>query len=331
MTTISRDDKRFWHGHIALENTVEWTRAWRLPFEQIALFPPVALQEHAVMPAGVRLAFHTDSTFVEGEIVRGEGNQKLDLCCDGVLLATADLDDVAKFRFDELPHGEKLIELWLPQCGYFQLRDLRLQDGASLRPYEDARPKWTTYGSSITHCSLAQSPAFTWPAIVARERDMNLTCLGFGGQCHLDSMIARMIRDRDADFISLCLGINMHGGSVGPRAFRPAIIGFVQIIREKHPATPILLLSPIYSPPRETEPNAAGWTLPFMREEVCAAAQTLRECGDENIQYLDGLKLFGPQYAHLLPDDLHPDAQGYQQMGRNFLDQAGPLLFACGQ
>lgn len=119
----------------------------------------------------------------------------------------------------------------------------------------------------------------------------------------------------------------MHGGSVGPRAFLPAIIGFVQIIREKHSSTPILLLSPIYSPPREEKPNAAGWTLPLMRQQVELAYQTLHDCGDENIHYLNGLKLFGPEYAHLLPDELHPNAEGYKQLGRNFLDKAGPALF----
>jgi lysophospholipase L1-like esterase len=140
-------------------------------------------------------------------------------------------------------------------------------------------------------------------------------------------MIARMIRDRPADFISLCVGINMHGGSVGPRAFLPAIIGFVQIIREKHPHTPILLISPIYSQPREDEINAAGWTLPLMREEVEAAFRTLREFGDAHIHYLNGLDLLGPQFQHLLPDKLHPNGEGYQQMARNFVDNTRASFF----
>lgn len=316
-----------WHGHISLERTHEWTRAWRLPFEQLSLFPPLGLHERAASPAGVRLAFYSNTTAVSGSIVALEGNQKLDICCNGVLCATADLDNREDFRFENLPRDEKLIELWLPQRGDFRLRELQIDGGASVRHYEDTRPKWITYGSSITHCGEAQSPTYTWPAIVARERNLNLTCLGYGGQCHLDVMIARMIRDRPADYISLCLGINMYGGSLGQRAFLPAIIGFVQIIREKHQSTPLLLISPIYSPPREVESSETTWTLPLMRKQIEIAYQTLRDYGDRNIYYLNGLEVFGPEYSHLLPDKLHPNAEGYKQLGRNFLDKAAPILF----
>lgn len=326
MKIISHHDTRnLWHGHISLHQTDDWTQPWRLPFEQIALFPPEGLREKAAMAAGVRLAFHSDSISVAGEIEETAG--QIDLFVDGEYVETLELAGKTRFQFDGLATENKLIELWLPQGNPFRLRTLEIDDEANLQPYSDNRPRWTTYGSSITHCGAAQSPAYTWPAIAARERNVNLTCLGFGGQCHLDSMIARLIRDRDADFISLCLGINMHGGSVGVRAFQPAIIGFVQIIREKHPHVPLLLMSPIYSPPRETNPNATGWTLPRMREEVQAAYQALRDSGDENVHYLDGLKLFGPEHAHLLPDGLHPNGEGYKQMGRNFLDLAGPVLF----
>ena len=46
--------------------------------------------------------------------------------------------------------------------------------------YEDARPKWVTYGSSITHCRTAESPSQTWPGVAARQSGLNLTCLGYG-------------------------------------------------------------------------------------------------------------------------------------------------------
>jgi hypothetical protein len=327
MQAIQLNNEQFWHGHISLEINDDWAQAWRIPFEQRGLFPPEGLQNNASKPAGVRITFYSDTRAVEGEVVAVEGRRPLDICCDGVLKNTANLDNQSRFRFENLPAGEKLIELWLPQRSDFRLSSLRIDDGASLRPFQDTRPKWTTYGSSITHCGEAESPVYTWPAVVARERDLNLTCLGYGGQCHLDSMIARMIRDRPADYISICAGINIYGGSLGPRAFLPALIGSVQIIREKHPTTPLALISPIFSPPREEETSIVGWTLPRMREEVKTAVEILREYGDEDIYYVDGLKLFGPEYSELLPDKLHPNAEGYKQLGRNFLDQAAPILF----
>jgi len=327
-TLIAPEDERLsWHGVVSLERGDGWVRPWRLPADKPRLFPSELLQR-AAMPSGARLAFRTTSTSVVGHIEPSPGMSRIDLCCDGEYLASAPLDGQEKFRFAGLPRREKLIELWLPMFGHFRLKALEIDDGATLAPYEDDRPRWTTYGSSITQCSGAASPIRTWPAITARGAGLNLTSLGFGGQCHLDPMVARVIRDLPADFISLCLGINIYGAaSLSPRTFRPAIIGYVQTIRDRHPTAPIVLMSPIFSPPREDAPNAVGFTLKAMREEVAAAVEDLRACGDDNIHYVNGLDILGPEHAHLLPDELHPNAEGYELMGKNFLEKVARRFF----
>ena len=326
---IRSDDPRLtWQGTISLQHTEEWVMPWRIPYETCNLFAPDALQERAAMPAGARLAFHSNTDLVAGELEPPPEAAKLDLCCNGDLLDSVGIAGHDRFRFEGLPAGNKLIELWLPQYGVFRLRSLELSDDATITPFEDTRPRWITYGSSITQCRAAESPAYTWPAIVARKRGLNLTCLGYGGQCHLDSMIARMIRELPADFISICVGINIQGaGSLNTRTFRPGIIGFVEIIREKQPEVPFAVISPIYSAPRETTPNRVGFSLQMMREKVAAAVDTLQEHGDANIHYIDGLDLFGPKFTHLLPDELHPNAEGYRVMGKNFLRQVIDRVF----
>jgi lysophospholipase L1-like esterase len=327
--SLRPDDPRLaWHGAVSLRRTTEWVQPWRLPYDDRALFPPDVLLERAAMPAGVRLAFRSDTTRVAGAIVPHPDATAIDLCRDGALVASVALAGRAEFAFAGLPPGDKSLELWLPQFGEFRLRALELDDGATLAPFADSRPRWITYGSSITQCRTAASPALTWPAIVARERGLGLTCLGFGGQCHLDPMVARLIRDLPADFLSICVGINVYGGaSLGPRAFRPAVIGAISIIRERHPDTPFAVLSPISSPPREEMPNQVGFTLRAMREEVAAAVEALRARGDRHLHYINGLDIFGPDLAHLLPDDLHPNAAGYEVLGRNFLAKVVAPLF----
>ena len=137
-----------------------------------------------------------------------------------------------------------------------------------------------------------------------------------------------MIRDLPADFISMKVGINIQGnGSLNLRTFRPAIIGFIEIVREKHPDTPLAVVSPIYSPPREETLNAVGFSLQGMRQEVAAAVTAIQAHGDSNVHYVDGLKLFGPEYAHLLPDQLHPDSEGYKILGQNFLRKVAAPFF----
>ncbi len=316
-----------WQGAVSLQETEGGIMPWRTPYSSHVLFPEPLL-ERSAMPAGVRISFRSNTTRVSGNIAPQKESGMLDLCCDGEVVASLDLAKKGTFTFENLPDGEKLIELWLPQFGRFQLRSLEIDDGATLDAFTDPKPRWVTYGSSITQCRTAASPTQTWPAIVAREHGLNLTCLGYGGQCHLDAMVARMIRDLPADYISMCLGINIQGASsLGQRAFRPAIIGAVQIVREKHPDIPIVLMSPICSPPREENPNTVGFHLKRMREEVQAAAKALQTHGDQHVHYVDGLNVFGADYVHLLPDDLHPDAEGYRVMGKNFVAEVAEKFF----
>src|SRR5690606_22404431 len=150
-------------------------------------------------------------------------------------------------------------------------------DATVAPPNDTSRPRWITYGSSITQCASADGPSATWPALVARSLGYDLTCLGLGGNCHRAPMGARLIRGPPADVITLCLGINVYGASsLGPRTFKAAVIGLIQLIRENHPTTPIGVISPIASPPRETKENLVGFTLEGMRVEVRDAVDRLQ-------------------------------------------------------
>ena len=137
-------------------------------------------------------------------------------------------------------------------------------------------------------------------------------------------MTARMIRDLPADYISLKLGINVYGSAtLERRTFKPAIIGMVQIIREKHPDTPIAVISPVISPPRETTENAVGFTLQAMRAEVEDTVRRIVDvCGDTNIHYFDGRDLLGEAEADEkhLPGDLHPSPAGADLIAHRFID-----------
>lgn len=311
----------FFQGAISFETGDGWVRPWRLPFSLLGLFPDENLVANGGTGAGVRVRLATNSPRVVLNVVAIEERRLFDVTIGGELLATVPCEAGAEqVAFDTLPDGEKIVELWLPQGHPVALRSLLVEDGTDAAPAEDSRPKWITYGSSITHCGEAHSPARTWPGLVARAHGLNLTCLGYGGQCHLDPLLAVMIRDVPADFVSLKVGVNIYGGpSLSQRTFRPAIIGFVRIIREKHPDIPIALISPICSPPRETTPNAVGITIVQMREQIRDVVSRLTDCGDGNVHYFDGLQLFGHDLAGKhLPDDLHPNGNGYEILGRNF-------------
>jgi hypothetical protein len=325
MRSVRVQDSAFF-GHVSLEKGDGWIRPWRLPFDELKLFPSPddSLVGRAGTTAGVRLRLRTDAQQLGLKLLPFGEDRKFDLTIDNEMLRSAVLPAKAEeLVFDDLPADENVAEIWLPIAQPAAVSRILIDDNAECLPAEDNRPIWTAYGSSITHCGAAHSPSRTWPATAARARDLNLRCMGFGGNCHLEPMVARVIRDLPSDFISLKLGINVHGGgSLGPRTWRAAAVGLVKIIREEQPETPIAVVSSIPSPPREHKKNAVGFTLQKMREELHDAVQRLMDCGDRNIHWFEGPKLFTPDLVEEhLPDELHPDGDGYEQLGRNFATQ----------
>lgn len=310
----------WFHGAVSLERGDGWVQPWRIPVEDFELFPPDGIGGTARRPAGVRLGLQSDTRALEIGLAPSDMPLAFDCVLDDELCATCRVPPGAdRAAFGDLPPGNRRVEVYLSQQWPVRVTGFAVDDGAALAPLAPGRPRWITYGSSITHCIEASSPAQTWPALVARRNVWDLTCLGFGGNCHLEPMVARMIRDLPADRISLCLGINVQGGgTLSPRTFRPAVLGFLRIVREGHPGVPIAVMSPILSPPRETQRNAVGLSLSDMRVEIREAVSALRRRGDPDVHYVDGTEVFGEAELPHLPDLLHPDAEGQYLLAANF-------------
>ena len=320
------------------------------------------------MPSGGRLEFVTDSSTIELEAVftRLEyggitpHTATVDLMVDGELIASEALTttDVIRFpdrasldfemvhtdpsviRFGGLPAGRKHVELWLAQNATAMLRELRIDDDATIEPPPASdRRRWVHYGSSISHCMEAEHPTGTWPAVAARVGDVDLHSLGLAGQCQLDQFTARTIRDLPADLVSLKLGINVvNADTMRERAFAPAVHGLLDTIRDGHPDVPIVVISPIICPaaedhPGPTLPNADGaFDVVERPDELTVGALSLnrirtllervvdqrRGVGDKQLHYLHGHELFGVGDVDDLPDGLHPNSAGYHRMGERF-------------
>jgi hypothetical protein len=344
----------------------------RLPAWTRPQIPDIVMDVVVQMPSGVRVRFATDSTAVELDValthlqflprdlrpavfdivVNGELVEQAATTVGNVITIDADDPDNVGFevgamttiRVAGLAADSKVVEIWLPQAATMELRCLRVDDGAAVTEAPPTgQPQWVHYGSSISHCMEADSPTRTWPAVAAQIAGVDVLNLGLGGQCMLDQFVARTIRDLPADVISLKVGINLvNGDSMRDRVFGPALHGFLDTVRDGHPETPLLVVSPIFCPSVETNPgpNVMGpggryvavsgleeirmtcLTLTKIRAAIAGVVATRRELGDTNLHYLDGLKLFGPADAGDLPDDLHPSPAGYHRMGERFADLA---------
>ena len=172
----------------------------------------------------------------------------------------------------------------------------------------------------------------------AAALDWQLRNLSFAGNAQLDGFAARMIRDAPADLITLKVGINLvNADSMRERTFLPAVHAFLDTIREGHPDTPIVLISPISCPiheqtpgpvygdaagmmhaaARQIEPDTGALTLTGIRE-ILAEVVSVRD--DAQLSYLDGRQLFGHADVSHLYDDLHPDEAGLQLIAERFVD-----------
>jgi hypothetical protein len=360
-------------GALELERTARGLLPHRLPARARAQFSDGQLAMAESQPSGVRLVFRTRATAVEldtlptkreyvGAPPRPDG--VYDLLVDGRLFGQASVtggdtlvvDMTAgtfetrpgtpgTVRFTDLPEGPKDVELWLPHDETTEL--LALRTDAPVEPAPDrGRRVWLHHGSSISHGSNAASPSTTWPALAASLGGVELVNLGLGGSALLDPFTARAMRDTPADLLSVKIGINLvNADLMRLRAFTPAVHGFLDTLREGHPRTPLLVVSPILCPIHEDTPGpsvpdfsdiaagrlrfraagdpaerAAGkLTLNVIREEL-ARIVAQRAAEDPYLHHLDGRELYGEADAAELPlpDALHPDAASHRRIGERF-------------
>lgn len=241
-----------------------------------------------------------------------------------------------------LPPGEAHVEVWLPHDEQTELIALRAD--APVRPVPDDRPRWVHHGSSVSHGSVAVHPTEPWPVVAARLAGLDLVNLGLGGSALLDPFVARTIRDTPADVISLKIGINLvNQDLLRRRALGPAVHGWLDTIRDGHPATPIRLVSPVFCGIHESVPGPTGPDLQALAEGRVAfvatgdpeavargaltlevvrevLAEVVERRDDPHLSYVDGLALYGPADAERLPlpDNLHPDSATHRLIGERF-------------
>ncbi|WP_199545765.1 SGNH/GDSL hydrolase family protein [Streptomyces sp. N35] len=358
----------------AVETTVDdaGVTFHRVPAAARARIGDPTLDFMSTVPSGVRLEAITDAPAFELDLQlthlvpvgQESAGTALDLVVDGTVRERVHTRQETVVHFDfrtretqvrpagtvtlrfELGEAgtERRIELWFPVAAAMKLLDVRIPEGTSLRPAPAAGPLWVHHGSSISQCSEADRPTGSWPAAVARAAGVSLLNLGLGGQCHLDQFMARTIRDLPATAISLELGINVvNFDSMRERAFVSAFHGFLDTVRDGHPHTPLLILTPIFCPTVEDRPGPTPYgpdsrftaierpadtsvgclSLTRIRELLASQVELRRAEGDATLHLVHGPDLFGPADTADLPDGLHPNSAGYRRMAHRFL----PLTF----
>jgi hypothetical protein len=308
-------------GNLSVQQMDDWVMPWRINYGMQDFYPYLN-EKKAKQAAGIRLQFTTTAENIVLRLADVSAELMLDMIVNGEYIETVTMNGQTPYvEFKPLPSGSKEIEIWLDQRNEFKVSKLLIDEDASICKTVSIKKRWVHYGSSISQSLEARSPATIWTALVARKLNLHLTNLGFHSECKCEPLMAVLIRDLPADFITLKVGINLVDGDLNQRTFKPAVLGLVKIIREKHPNTPLAVCSPIYSPLYDDIKGGSGYNLKDMRAIIAESVDLFRRHGDGNILYIDGLKLFGADDVRHMPDKLHPDADGQYLLADRFIKE----------
>jgi hypothetical protein len=166
------------------------------------------------------------------------------------------------------------------------------------------------YGTSITQGGCVGRPGMAYTNILSRSLDMQHINLGFSGNGRGEAALAHLINQVSGKRC-IVLDYEANAGNTIKETLGP----FVDILREKDPAIPILIMSKIrYASDREGSNSYQEWMdrRDFQRDLV----QARRSAGDKHIHFLDGSSVLGTDYDECTVDGVHPNDLGSMRIAR---------------
>ena len=290
---------------------------------------PVDTWAQAQIPAGVRLELDGDASEVEiahetrspDAGMRGAGGNIAFQLWRGDELVdeekAAHPDGVVRLKLGH-PSTTGPAIVYLPEAMRPVIRDVRGIDG-DIEP-APLRPRWICYGDSVAEGWLASAPALAWPAIVARRHGLDVINMGYAGAGRGEIVSAEHIAELDAAVISVAHGTNCWNRvpfSVG--LFTEQLTAFLDIVRQGHRDTPILVVSPVVRPDAEDTPNRLGASLADLRVAMEQVVRGRIAAGDARMRLVGGRALIGEEQ---LADDVHPNDDGHRAIAA----AVGPVL-----
>ncbi len=277
---------------------------------------PVDTWAQAQIPVGVRLELVGDAE--ELEIVyetrsadagmRGEAGLTFQLWRGGSPVDEEKAEHPQGTVRLRMGSGDGPAIVYLPEGMRPAIREIAGIGGAiSPAPLQ---PRWLCYGDSVAEGWLASRPALAWPAIAGRDNHLDACNLGYAGSARGEVVSAEHLAELDAAVISITHGTNCwnripHSAD----QMRANTAAFLDIVRQGHRKTPILVASPILRPDAEETRNRLGATLADLREAMRETVKLRIDAGDDRIRFVDGRPIVTESQ---LADDVHPNDDGHR-------------------
>ncbi len=287
----------------------------------------------AKVPAGVRLEFSGDAEAIEvdytteqaafGYLGGGEGGEFTLWRGDELVASEPAVVGEGTVRLPGTGGAERAV-VHLPERMLPTVTAIRAAAGdpGSIEPAAP-QPKWIAYGDSITEGWTVSTPGNSWSMLAAKRHGLDVTNMGYSGAARGEIPSAEEIASLPADVITIAHGTNCWTRipfSVG--MFREGLIGFLDIVRQGHPDTPIVAVSPITRPDAESTPNRLGANLVELRAVFQRVVGDRIAAGDKRLSLVEGFPIVDPA---LLDDGIHPGDPGHAAMA----DVIGPAVAAA--
>jgi hypothetical protein len=281
----------------------------------------------AQFPAGLQLAFHTDSTRLVVKyscgIQIGPLPQKITILVDGYTLEYPVHSGSEPIEFMVSLHfkANRLVQILFPWGAEITLFGIGIDDQAVFTPYHDKRKAICFCGDSITQGFGASSPVHTYPYLVSQGTDMQLINHGYHGLAFPDPALAiYLAKEENWDILCLAMGINAYLlGQHGAAEFEKLYQVFIEIIRLYKPNQPVFCVSPIWQKDGDGEGklNTKNNSLQDYRTAIQNVVLNM-QFKDQRLYFINGLLLVDSG-EDIVEDGLHPDDAGMKAMAQGIL------------
>lgn len=168
------------------------------------------------------------------------------------------------------------------------------------------------YGSSITHGAAAGRPGNTYENFISQKYNLDYVNLGFAGQAKGEVNMAEYIAG-----LHMCAFVCDYDHNAPDADYlKETHYRFYEIIREKHPDIPYIMISkPDFYP--NVDYNAKR------RAVIIESYNRAIASGDKNVYFIDGETLFeGEFFESCTSDGCHPNDLGFYRMA----DKIGAVI-----
>jgi hypothetical protein len=180
--------------------------------------------------------------------------------------------------------------------------------------------KIVIYGTSITQGGCVTRPGMAYSNIISRKMDVQFVNLGFSGNGRGEPTLAHLINQISGTRI-----IILDYEANASETIKDSLGPFVDILREGHPAIPILIMSKIrYA---NAVPGGQAYeSLLQNRDFQKNLVEERRMNGDENIYFLDGSTVLGEDYFECTVDGVHPTDLGSLRIADALIPEIEKIL-----